>query len=74
MNNNLLESNLLFVRPDLFSVLSAWKTSGLVIAINTDENAAIMSDCDYYVLEWQGKKYPKPMFFFYEIVSPMDEY
>ena len=25
------------------------KTSGLVIAINTDENAAIMSNCDYYV-------------------------
>ena len=25
------------------------KTSGLVIAINTDQNAAIMSNCDYYV-------------------------
>ena len=25
------------------------KTSGMVIAINTDENAAIMSNCDYYV-------------------------
>ncbi len=25
------------------------KTSGLVIAINTDENASIMSNCDYYV-------------------------
>ncbi len=25
------------------------KTSGIVIAINTDENAAIMSNCDYYV-------------------------
>ncbi|MCK5164155.1 MAG: hypothetical protein KAQ72_10580 [Desulfobacula sp.] len=39
------------------------KTSGLVIAINTDENAPIMSDCDYYALEWQGKNYPKLMFF-----------
>jgi electron transfer flavoprotein alpha subunit len=26
------------------------KTSGMVIAINTDENAAIMSNCDYYVV------------------------
>jgi len=26
------------------------KTSGIVIAINTDENAAIMSNCDYYVM------------------------
>jgi electron transfer flavoprotein alpha subunit len=25
------------------------KTSGMVIAVNTDENAAIMSNCDYYV-------------------------
>jgi len=25
------------------------KTAGMVIAINTDENAAIMSNCDYYV-------------------------
>ena len=25
------------------------KTSGMIIAINTDENAAIMSNCDYYV-------------------------
>ncbi|MCK5313266.1 MAG: electron transfer flavoprotein subunit alpha/FixB family protein [Desulfobacteraceae bacterium] len=25
------------------------KTSGIVIAINSDENAAIMSNCDYYV-------------------------
>lgn len=25
------------------------KTSGIVIAVNTDENAAIMSNCDYYV-------------------------
>ena len=25
------------------------KTSGMVIAINKDENAAIMSNCDYYV-------------------------
>ena len=25
------------------------KTSGMVIAINTDENAAIISNCDYYV-------------------------
>lgn len=25
------------------------KTSGMVIAINTDENVAIMSNCDYYV-------------------------
>ena len=26
------------------------KTSGMVIAINTDENAAIMANCDYYVV------------------------
>lgn len=26
------------------------KTSGMVIAVNTDENAAIMSNCDYYVV------------------------
>jgi len=26
------------------------KTSGMVIAINTDENAAIISNCDYYVV------------------------
>lgn len=26
------------------------KTSGLVIAVNTDENAAIMANCDYYVV------------------------
>ncbi|MBC8440616.1 MAG: electron transfer flavoprotein subunit alpha/FixB family protein [Deltaproteobacteria bacterium] len=25
------------------------KTSGMIIAINTDENAAILSNCDYYV-------------------------
>ena len=25
------------------------KTSGIVIAINKDENSAIMSNCDYYV-------------------------
>jgi len=26
------------------------KTSGMVIAVNTDENAAIMANCDYYVV------------------------
>jgi len=26
------------------------KTAGMVIAVNTDENAAIMSNCDYYVV------------------------
>jgi len=26
------------------------KTSGMVIAVNTDENASIMSSCDYYVV------------------------
>ncbi len=26
------------------------KTSGMVIAANTDENAAIMANCDYYVV------------------------
>ena len=26
------------------------KTSGMVIAINTDENAAIISNCDYFVV------------------------
>jgi len=26
------------------------KTSAMVIAVNTDENAAIMSNCDYYIV------------------------